>query len=488
MGYLLQDPQFLLMGKNLVCQFFGVYTSVLFQYTFAEGRYHLSVNFPSLLVKALYDGVSIVDLKPTLPKKGGYSGLSAPYVSRKSHREHYIIIITVMLSERVKHIKPAPTLALTARVNQLKAQGVDIIGFGAGEPDFDTPDFIKEACIKALREGKTKYTPSAGILPLREALSEKLKKENRVEYSPSQIVVTAGAKMALYLVFLAVLNEGDEVLLPSPYWVSYPEQIQLCGGKPVVVPLSEDKGFVLTVEDLIPYITERTRMLVLNSPSNPTGAVVPPEELERIAQLCVEKRIFIVSDECYEAFVYEGEFVSVASLSPEVRDITFTVNAFSKTFSMTGWRVGYVASPEPFARVIADLNSQTLSNATSFAQYGALEALTNPQARSFVEKMKETFRERRNTALRLLSQIPHVKVVKPSGAFYIFPNFRYYSSLLGSDLALADYLVEKGRVACVPGSAFGAEGYLRLSYCLSSQEIEEGIGRIKEALSQLLHA
>uniref|UniRef100_A0A7C2YX49 Pyridoxal phosphate-dependent aminotransferase n=1 Tax=Hydrogenobacter sp. TaxID=2152829 RepID=A0A7C2YX49_9AQUI len=391
-----------------------------------------------------------------------------------------------MLARRVSHIKPAPTLALTAKVNQLKAQGVDIIGFGAGEPDFDTPDFIKEACIKALKDGKTKYAPSAGLPELRQALAEKLLKENSIEYRPSEIVVTAGAKMALFLVMLALLEEGDEVLLPSPYWVSYPEQILLCGAKVVEVPLREEEGFVLKAEMLKDYITPRTKMLILNSPSNPTGAVVPEEEQRKIAQLCLEKGIFLVSDECYEAFLYDGErFVSPASFSKEVREITFTINAFSKTFSMTGWRVGYVACPEKYAKVIADLNSQSISNATTFAQYGALEALKNPKAKEFVENMRRTFERRRDLAYELLKEIPNVSVVKPKGAFYIFPNLKSYSEKLGSDLRLADYLIEKGRVAGVPGSAFGAEGYLRLSYCVSEDHIKEGIRRLREALSLL---
>ena len=388
--------------------------------------------------------------------------------------------------EEFSHIKPAPTLALTAKVNQLKAQGVDIIGFGAGEPDFDTPDFIKEACIKALKDGKTKYAPSAGLPELRQALAEKLLKENSIEYRPSEIVVTAGAKMALFLVMLALLEEGDEVLLPSPYWVSYPEQILLCGAKVVEVPLREEEGFVLKAEMLKDYITPRTKMLILNSPSNPTGAVVPEEEQRKIAQLCLEKGIFLVSDECYEAFLYDGErFVSPASFSKEVREITFTINAFSKTFSMTGWRVGYVACPEKYAKVIADLNSQSISNATTFAQYGALEALKNPKAKEFLENMKRTFERRRDLAYELLKEIPKVSVVKPKGAFYIFPNLKSYSEKLGSDLRLADYLIEKGRVAGVPGSAFGAEGYLRLSYCVSEDHIKEGIRRLREALSLL---
>ena len=391
-----------------------------------------------------------------------------------------------MLSKRVSHIKPAPTLALTAKVNQLKNQGVNVIGFGAGEPDFDTPEFVKEACIKALKEGKTKYSPPAGILPLREALSEKLLKENGVDYKPSEIVITAGAKMALYLVFTAILEEGDEVLLPTPYWVTYPEQILLCGAKPKEIVLSEERQFVLTVGDLLPHITKKTKALVLNSPSNPTGAVIPEEEMRRIADLCLRHNIFIISDECYEAFVYDDErFVSPASFSKEIREITFTVNAFSKTYSMTGWRVGYVACPESFAKVIADLNSQTISNATTFAQYGALEALRNPEGKKFIQAMRDAFRKRRDLAYELLNHIPNVSVVKPKGAFYIFPNLSFYSAKLGSDLALAEFMLEKGNVAAVPGSAFGMDGYIRISYCVSDDVLRQGILRIEKTLELL---
>ncbi len=390
-----------------------------------------------------------------------------------------------MLSRRVSQLKPSATLTITAKAKELRSKGIDVIGFGAGEPDFDTPEFVKEACIKALRDGKTKYAPSAGIPELREALAQKLLKENGIEYKPSEIVVSTGAKMVLFLIFMSILNEGDEVLLLSPYWVTYPEQIRLLGGVPVTVPLSEERGFSPTAEDIASYITPKTKALVINSPNNPTGAVYSPEELRKIAELCLERGVFIISDECYEAFVYEKEFVSVASFSREVKNITFTVNAFSKTYSMTGWRVGYVACPEEYAKVIANLNSQTVSNVTTFAQYGALEALKNPSSREYVDKMRAEFGRRRDRAYELLSSIPHVSVVKPEGSFYIFPNFSHYSKSLGGDVKLAEFLLERAKVACVPGSPFGAEGYLRLSYATSMENIEDGIGRIRDALESL---
>ena len=387
-----------------------------------------------------------------------------------------------MLSQRVSQLKPSATLTITAKAKELRSKGVDVIGFGAGEPDFDTPEFVKEACMRALMEGRTKYAPSAGIPELREAIAEKLFKENGVEYRPSEIVVSTGAKMVLFLIFMTILNEGDEVLLPSPYWVTYPEQIKLLGGVPVEVPTREEDGFVPSAEAIKERITPRTKAVVINSPNNPTGAVYPPQELRKIAQVCVENNVFLITDECYEAFVYEEEFASPASFSPEVREITFTVNAFSKTYSMTGWRVGYVACPERYAKVIASLNSQTVSNVTTFAQFGALEALRNSQAKLYVERMKEEFKKRRDTAHRLLSSIPHVSVFKPRGSFYIFPNFSYYSRRLGGDIELARMLLEKAKVACVPGSPFGAPGYMRLSYATTMESIEEGIERIKKVL------
>ncbi len=389
-----------------------------------------------------------------------------------------------MLSKRVSQLEASPTLVITAKAKELKSKGVDVIGFGAGEPDFDTPDFIKEACIKALQDGKTKYSPPAGIPELREAVSEKLRRENKLNYEPSDIVITCGAKMALFLVFSVLLNQGDEVLLPTPYWVTYPEQIKLLEGKPVKVPTGKD--FVLTVDLLKEYTTNKTKALVINSPNNPTGVVYPPEVLKEIATFCYEKGIFIISDECYEAFVYENaEFISTASFSDSLREITFTVNAFSKTYSMTGWRIGYVACPPPFVKAIASLNSQTISNATTFAQYGALEALKNPSASEYVNKMRLEFRKRRDKAYELLRSIPHISLIKPQGAFYLFPDFSYYAQKLGNDIKLAEELLERGKVACVPGSAFGTEGFLRISYAIDTESLEEGIIRISRTLENL---
>ncbi len=392
-----------------------------------------------------------------------------------------------MLSERVKTLKPSPTISLTAKVRELRGKGIDVIGFGAGEPDIDTPDFIKEACARALKDGKTKYPPAGGIPELREALSDKLKKFNGVDYKPSEIVVTVGAKLAIYLILSALINEGDEVLLPSPYWVTYEDQIKLCGGVPVFVPTSMEEGFSLKLEEVEKRITERTKLIIVNSPTNPTGMVFKRKELERIADLCLQKGIYILSDECYESLIFEdSEFFSIASLSEEVRRITFTVNSFSKTYSMTGWRVGYVACEESLAKVLTSINSHLVSNTATFAQYGALEALKNPEGERFVKEAREIYRKRREVIYEALKEIPNVRVLKPDATFYIFPDFSHYTSKAGGDVKLAEYLLEKAKVAVVPGSAFGADGFFRFSFALDEESIREGVRRVKDAVEGLV--
>jgi len=388
------------------------------------------------------------------------------------------------LSQRIQKIKPSQTLAITAKANELKAKGVDIISFGAGEPDFDTPDFVKEAAIKALKEGKTKYTAAAGIPELRKAIAEKLKNRNNIEYTPSEVIVVPGAKMGLYQIFVILLNPGDEVIVPAPYWVSYTEQIALNDGESITLELSEENGFVLTAKIVESSITPKTKALVLNTPSNPTGAVIPKKELERIAEVCLKHKIMIISDECYEEFSYGEPHVSIASLPKEVREITFTVGAFSKSYSMTGWRLGWVAAPEKYIKAITNIQSQTISNPTTFAQYGALEALKDNG--QFPAMMRNEFIKRRDYIVDALNSIKGVKCVKPEGAFYAFPNVSYYiKGNIKNDLDLTEYLLENARVAVVPGSAFGKEGYIRLSYATSMDNIVEGVRRIKEALEKL---
>ncbi len=387
-------------------------------------------------------------------------------------------------SERVLRVQPSQTLVITAKAAELRKKGIDVIGFGAGEPDFDTPDFVKEAAIKALKEGKTKYTPAAGIPELREGIAKRLREKNNIDYRPSEVVVTPGAKMALYEVFAILLNPGDEVIVPAPYWVSYTEQIKLCDGKPVIVEMSEDNGFVLTADLVESAITDRTKALVLNTPSNPTGAVIPEEELKKIAEVCLKHNVMIISDECYEEFCYEGKHVSIASISEEVRKITFTINAFSKAYSMTGWRIGWVAAPEDYIKKINIVQSQTISNPTSFAQYGALAALEDKG--KFPAMMKEEFKKRRDFVLSEFLSIEGITCPEPKGAFYVFPNISaYIKGDIKNDIDFTTFLLEEAKVAVVPGSAFGKEGYIRLSYATSMDNLKEGMRRIKEALKKI---
>jgi len=387
-------------------------------------------------------------------------------------------------SDRVLRVQPSQTLVITAKATEMRKKGINVIGFGAGEPDFDTPDFVKEAAIKALQEGKTKYTPAAGIPELREGIAKRLKEKNGIDYSPSEVIVTPGAKMGLYEIFAVLLNPGDQVIIPSPYWVSYTEQVKLCDGEPITPQMSEENGFVLTADLVRESITDRTKALVLNTPSNPTGAVIPKKELEKIGELCLEKGIKIISDECYEEFCYEEEHTSIASLSKELKEITFTVNAFSKSYSMTGWRLGWVAAPEEYIKKIAVIQSQTISNPTSFAQYGGLAALEDKG--KFPAMMKEEFRKRRDFVVEQFLSIEGITCPVPKGAFYVFPNVSaYIKGEIKNDVDFTAYLLEEAKVAVVPGSAFGKEGYIRLSYATSMENLKEGMERIKQALKKL---
>jgi aspartate aminotransferase len=378
-------------------------------------------------------------------------------------------------------------MAITAKAKELKAKGVDVIGFGAGEPDFDTPEHIKESAIKAIENGFTKYTPPAGIPELREAIAEKLLEENRINYEPSQIVVTDGAKQALFSLMLSVVDEGDEVIIPSPYWVTYPEQVKFAGGTPVFVSTKESKNFSLTLEDILPAVTEKTKAIILCTPNNPTGAVMPAEELRRIGEFCAKRGILIVSDECYEKLTYDGaKHVSVASISEEIKSVTVTINALSKAFSMTGWRVGYAGGPKEVIDAMVKINSQSISNVNSIAQVAAVSALKGPQ--DFLKEWLTAFDRRRRLMVETLNEIPGVRCLMPRGAFYAFPNVKELVEMAGleSDLELANYLLEEGKIAVVPGSAFGAPGYLRLSYAMSVESIEEGLSRFKRAVEKLL--
>ena len=392
------------------------------------------------------------------------------------------------LSKRVLNMSPSPTMAITSKAKEMRAKGIDVIGFGAGEPDFDTPEHIKEAAKRAIDEGFTKYTPPAGIPELRKAVAEKLKDENGIDYDVSQIVITDGAKQALFSLMLSVIEEGDEVIIPAPYWVTYPEQVKFAGGKPVFIETKEENEFSLTLEDIEPAVTERTKLLILCTPNNPTGSVINREELERIGKFCAERGILIASDECYEKLTYDGfKHTSIASISEEIKSITITINALSKAFSMTGWRIGYAAGPEEIISSMIKINSQSISNVNSIAQKAAVAALTGSQ--NFLKEWLKAFDERRRYMVEKLNEIPMVKCLLPKGAFYAFPNVKELieKSGLKDDFQLADYLLEKAKIAVVPGSAFGMSGYLRLSYATSMENIAEGLERFKEAVEELLN-
>lgn len=367
----------------------------------------------------------------------------------------------------------------------MKAAGEDVISFGAGEPDFNTPDPICQAAIDAIESGFTKYTPSAGIPALREAVADKFWRENGLRYQPSQIVASCGAKHSVFNSLWVLLDPGDEVILFAPYWMTYRDQIQLAGGVVKVVHTRAEDRFVPSIEDLRAAITPRTKAILVNSPSNPTGAVFPRETLKEIAALAMRHDLWVISDEIYERLIYEGEHCSIAGLGREVYDRTITIAGCSKTYSMTGWRIGYLAAPEPVAKAISCFQDQVTSNPTSFVQRGALAALALDD--SVVEAMRSEFASRLELAMTELSAIPGLLVPRPAGAFYLFVGIQsYLGQRCRDDIAMADYLLETAKVALVPGSVFEGDGFLRLSYTASPMQIREGIQRIARALEQCL--
>ncbi len=380
------------------------------------------------------------------------------------------------ISRRASSLAPSLTLAIDSKAKAMKAEGQDVVGFGAGEPDFDTPQHIKDAAIKALNEGFTKYTPSSGIPELRQAIADKFKRENGLSYKPGQVIVSSGGKHSCYNVIMATCEEGDEVIIPSPYWLSYPEMVKLAGATPIIVETSDKTEFKVTPEQLRAAITSRTRLFVLNSPSNPTGSVYTPEEIKALGDICVEKDVLIMSDEIYEHLLYDGAVhKSVASFSQAHYDHTIIVHGFAKAWSMTGWRLGFLAAPEPIARAIDAIQSHSTSNPTSFAQKGAVAALTGPQ--DHLKGWLAEYARRRAYAWKKLNSIPGISCVNSKGAFYLFPNI----SKLG--LKSTDFcakLLEEEKVAAVPGIAFGADDYLRISYATSLANIEKGLDRLEK--------
>ncbi len=395
------------------------------------------------------------------------------------------------LASRLDPIKPSITLAVTAKAAKLKADGVDVVSFGAGEPDFDTPDHIKDAARAALDKGVGKYTEVGGILPLRKAIAAELSAVHKTTIEPDQVLVSSGAKHSLYNIFMALIDPGDEVLIPAPYWVSYPDMVMLAGGKPVILETKAEDDFAVTAQQVAAAVTPKTRAIVLNNPSNPTGAVYTRAQIEALAKVVVEKNLIVISDDIYRQLVYgDAEYVSIASVSPEVAKLCVLVDGVSTTYAMTGWRIGYTAGPQPLIKAMAKIQGQSTSNPTHIAQIATLAALTGPQ--DCVATMRKAFDERRKEMVKLLRAIPGVSCREPKGAFYAFPNVAAYvgkktpqGTVLADDVQLCDWLVEVGKVAVVPGSGFGAPGFVRLSYACSMQNIQKGVGRMAEALATL---
>ena len=380
------------------------------------------------------------------------------------------------ISKRAASLAPSLTLAITAKAKELRAAGEDVIGLGAGEPDFDTPEHIKEAAVKALADGFTKYTPASGTPELRAATARKFERENGLQYDPQQIIISCGGKHSCYNVMLACCQEGDEVIIPAPYWLSYPEMVKLAGATPVIVETTDDTEFKVTPDQLRDAINDRTRIFILNSPSNPTGSVYTPEEIRALGDVCVEKGVLIMSDEIYEKLIYgDTKFQSVAACSPEHQAHTIIVHGLAKAYSMTGWRIGFTAAPLPIAKAIGAIQSHSTSNPTSFAQVGAVQALEGPQ--DHLEMWLGEFNKRRSVAFEKLNAIDGISCVNAQGAFYLFPN------ISGTGMKSAEFcerLLAEAKVAAVPGVAFGSDDYIRISYATSMANIEEALDRLEQ--------
>ena len=393
-----------------------------------------------------------------------------------------------MIAERLKKVAPSLTLAIDAKAKQMIKDGVDLVGFGVGEPDFNTPENIKEAGINAIKANKTRYTPASGIPELKAAVAEKFKKENGLEYKPSDIIISCGAKHSLYNIFMAILNPGDEVIIFSPYWVSYEEQVKIADGIPVFVRLDEPRNFEIDFSLLEKKITKKTKAMIVNSPSNPTGAVLSADSLKKLADIALKHKLLIVSDEIYEKLIYNGKkHISIASFSKEVKAQTIVVNGVSKTYAMTGWRIGYLASDnKEIVSAIDNLQSHSTSNPATMTQVAAIEALKTPD--SVVQAMAFEFDKRRQHIIKRLDGIPGLTYVEPEGAFYIFPNFSSFTGKtikgrkIKGSLDLAEMLLNEAKVAVVPGIAFGSDNHFRLSYATSMANIDKGLDRIAEAL------
>lgn len=396
----------------------------------------------------------------------------------------------MQLSKKAGNITPSITLAITAKANELKSQGVDVVSFGAGEPDFNTPENIIQAAIKAMNDGKTKYTPAGGLLELKTTICSKFKNDNNLEYKPSQIIISTGAKQCLANVFMATLNPGDEVLIPVPYWVSYPELVKLADGVPVFVETLKENNYKYTVADLEKALTSKTKALLLNSPNNPTGTIYHEDELLEIANFAKEHDLIIISDEIYEKLIYDGEkHISIAALNEDAYERTIVINGVSKTYAMTGWRLGYAAASESITKLMTSIQSHMTSNVNTIAQYAAIEALNGPV--EDLNNMIKEFENRRNFMIYKLEKLNEISIIKPNGAFYIMVNISSYlnttfkDETINNSVDFAKVLLEEEKVAVIPGSGFGLDDYIRLSYATSMDIIETGIDRISTFLSKI---
>ncbi|MEI6438173.1 MAG: pyridoxal phosphate-dependent aminotransferase [Candidatus Omnitrophota bacterium] len=380
----------------------------------------------------------------------------------------------IKINSRIAQVVGSTTLAITARAKELKEQGKDVVNFAAGEPDFDTPDYIKEAAVKAINSGFTKYTPSSGAEDLRVAICAKFKRDNGLDYKPGQVVVGCGAKHSIFNAVMVLADVGDEVIIPAPYWVSYPEMVKVAGATPVYLQTRKENGFKMTAAELSATISPRTKILILNSPSNPTGMVYSRKELQQIADICVKSNVFVISDEIYEKLLYGDEpFVSIASLGKDIFDRTITINGVSKAYSMTGWRIGYAAGPAEIMNPMKNLQDHSTSNPCSISQKATLAALSSPE--DSILAMRNEFKTRRDLMMSLVDGIPQISYIEPDGAFYLFCDF----SRFGSSAETAKKSLNDVNVAVIPGDGFGAEGYIRLTFSTSQERIKEGISRIK---------
>ncbi len=395
------------------------------------------------------------------------------------------------ISKKVKGIAPSLTLEITAKAKKMKAEGISVIGFGAGEPDFNTPDYIINSAKKALDIGFTKYTPAAGTVELKQAICDKFLKDNGLTYAQNQIVVSTGAKSSLYHAICAIVEEGDEVILPSPYWLTYPELVKLAGGECVIVKAEKENGYKMTAEQFEKAITSKTKCLILNTPNNPTGAVYSQSEITAIASVCEKHGLYVISDEIYEKLVYGGEqHYSIAKCSDYMKEHTVIVNGMSKTYAMTGWRIGYIAAPADIAKAVSSMQSHTTSNACSISQYASTTALVDPEGEKFVSEMQKVFDERRQYMVKTLQSMDGIVCIEPKGAFYVFVDVSglygkcYDGTVINGSLTFADCALKKG-VALIPGVAFGDDNCIRLSYAISLEDIKEGLNRLNEFIKEI---